>query len=73
MKKSFLFWGLIIFLVSGFLWFVSIVFNVITLGHFRELSNIFGIIAASSFPVAIILTIGRRIKNKYFMRQKTEK
>ncbi|MDP3726487.1 MAG: hypothetical protein Q8R36_04815 [bacterium] len=70
MKKSFLFWGVIVFLTSGFLWFVSIIFNVVTFGYFRELSNVLGIITLSSLPAVVILAFGAWAKNKYFIGQK---
>ncbi len=52
-----IFWGIVLF-VSGFLgWWVSVIFNVITLGQLRWLSNFFGIIFIASLPAALAIEL----------------
>ena len=59
MKTSPIFWGIIICAVSLMGWVVSIVFNVVTLGAFRWVSNVLGIVAFVSLPVAVIVKLIR--------------
>lgn len=47
-------WGLIVFALSVVGFVFSVVINVVTLGHFRLLSNILGYIFILSIPVAIV-------------------
>jgi len=47
-------WGIIIFALSVVGFVFSIVLNVVTLGHFRLLSNILGYVFILSIPVAIV-------------------
>ena len=64
MGNKWLMWGLIIFLVSGLGWFVSVILSVVTLGKLRMAANIFGMISAASIPLAIVLAIFDRRKKK---------
>jgi len=57
-----IFWGIIIFIVSLIGFVISIVFNVVTLGAFRWVSNVLGIIALLSLPVALLWELIRRKK-----------
>lgn len=59
MLKRPIFIGIIVFALSAMGWVFSIVINVITLGHFRELSNVLGYIFLLSLPVAILAEIVR--------------
>lgn len=47
-------WGIIVFAVSVVGFVFSVVINVITLGHFRLISNILGYTFILSIPVAIV-------------------
>ena len=47
-------WGIIVFALSIVGFVFSIVLNVVTLGHFRLLSNILGYVFILSIPVAIV-------------------
>ena len=52
-------WGIIIFVLGIAGWVVSIVFNVLTLGRFRALSNFIFVVAFAAIPVAILLELIR--------------
>ncbi len=54
-----IFWGIIIFILGLVAWVVSVVFNVLTLGHFRAISNFLITIALAAIPVAILLELVR--------------
>jgi|GEM_PF-5500585 len=62
MKNKWLLWGVLVFLISGFGWFVSIILNVVTFLKFRSVSNVLGVVAIASMPIAIILAIFNRKK-----------
>ena len=64
MRIKWLIWGLILFIISGFGWFIFVILSVITLGKFRIAANIFGIISALSLPISIVLAIFDRKKIK---------
>lgn len=49
-----IFWGIILSLIGSVLWVISIVFNVVSLGEFKWLSNILAYIFISGLPIAII-------------------
>ena len=53
-------WGIIVFVVSLVGFVISVVFNVITFGAFRWISNALGIIAFLSLPIALIWKLIRR-------------
>ncbi|MBI2064726.1 MAG: hypothetical protein HYT62_01590 [Candidatus Yanofskybacteria bacterium] len=55
-------WGLIFFGIGTVGWVVSVVFNVVTLGAFAWISNVLGIIALLSLPIALICELIRRKK-----------
>ena len=57
-------WGIILFLISAVGWVISVVLAVVTLGAFKILTYIFGILFIASLPVAIILELIRWIKKK---------
>ena len=57
MVNKWLILGIIIFIISGLGWFITIIFSVITLGGFRNLANFFGIIFVVSLPSSILLAI----------------
>ncbi|MBI2048315.1 MAG: hypothetical protein HYT30_00085 [Parcubacteria group bacterium] len=40
MKARYAWWGLLVSAISGFLWFCSIIINIVVLGKFRDLSNV---------------------------------
>jgi hypothetical protein len=46
---------MIIFTLALVGWVVSIVFNVLTIGAFRWISNVLGIIALVSLPIAVVV------------------
>ncbi len=52
-------WGIIIFGLGLMGWVVSIVFNVLTLGKFREASNFIFVVTFAAIPVAILLELIR--------------
>lgn len=62
MKHGPIFWGIIIFLISGLGWFVFVILSVITLGKLSWIANSFGVVAGISLPSAIICEIIRLIK-----------
>ena len=62
MVNKLLIWAVSLFLISGFGWFVSIIINIVTLGSFRDLSNILGVLAGVSFVLAIILSIVKLVR-----------
>jgi len=60
-------WGIILLLVGGAGWFVSVILSALTGGAFRDVANFCGIVAAASLPVAaaaelILWRIRRRMK-----------
>ena len=57
-----LLWGIIAFVVFGFIWFVSVILSVITGGAFRVVANASGIAAAASVPVAVVLELVRWLR-----------
>lgn len=59
-----IFWGIIIFLISGLGWFVFVILSVLTLGKLSWVANSFGVVAGISLPIAIIGEIVKRIKNR---------
>jgi len=62
MRRRPLFWGIIVFIVAGFGWFLSVIGSVVTLGAFKDAANFFGITAAASLPIAGIFEIIRWTK-----------
>ena len=63
-----LFYGIIFFVIGAVAFVFSIVINVVTLGHFRTLSNVLGIATAASMPVAILAELIR-----WLMKRKSKK
>ncbi|OGZ03685.1 MAG: hypothetical protein A2648_01885 [Candidatus Lloydbacteria bacterium RIFCSPHIGHO2_01_FULL_41_20] len=59
-----IFWGIILFLIGVFGWLVSVIFNVLTLGEFKWVSNFFGVVFLASLPVAIVFELIRWFKRK---------
>lgn len=49
-----IYWGLIFFGVGAVGWVISVVLAVVTLGAFKSLTYVFGIIFAVSLPVATV-------------------
>lgn len=64
MTKHPLFWGLLIFFVALAGWWISIIFSVITLGHFRVITNAFGHFALWILPVTAVWEFILWIKRK---------
>lgn len=60
MKNRPILLGIIVFVVSLFGWVVSVVLNVLTLGAFRWVSNVFGVLALVSIPLAVIVKLLRK-------------
>ena len=60
-----IFWGIIIFVLSTVAWVFSIVINVLTLGHFKMLSNVLGVLFLASLPLALF---GQLIR--WFLKEK---
>ena len=61
-----IFWGMIIFLISGLGWFVFVILSVVTLGKLSWIANSFGVVASISLPTAIMWEIVKRIKNRKY-------
>lgn len=57
-------WGIILFLISAVGWVISVVLAVITLGAFKILSYVFGVLFVASLPIALIFQLFRFIKKK---------
>ncbi len=57
-------WGLIFFGFGAVGWVISVVLTVITLGAFKFLTYIFGILFALSLPVAVIWELAIWTKRK---------
>jgi hypothetical protein len=66
MKNKWLFWGVIVFVISIFGYVVAVIFSALTFGKFRLMANIFGYIAAWSMPVAVVLAFLNRKSKKPF-------
>ena len=45
-------------------WVCSIVFNVLTLGAFREVSYVFGALAIAGLPLGLLYALARKIFKK---------
>lgn len=62
MGSKWILWGLAAVMAGIFLWVVSIVFNIVTLGKLRVLSNAIAIITAGILPVVALLAFVTRKK-----------
>lgn len=60
MKRNPIFLGILVFCISLVAWVISIIFNVITLGAFRWVSNAFITVAMLSLPVAFLWKLASR-------------
>ncbi len=49
-----IYWGIIFFVLGALGWVTFIVFAVVTLGKFKLLANIFGVIFLASLPAALL-------------------
>ena len=59
-----IFWGLIFFGIGAVGWVVSVVLTVVSLGALKPLTYVFGILFLASLPVAAVLELIRKLKNK---------
>jgi len=59
-----IFWGLIASAICAVGWVISTVFAVVTLGSFRTLANVFGILMIASVPVALVCEVILWIKKR---------
>ncbi|MEK9180601.1 MAG: hypothetical protein AAB897_04285 [Patescibacteria group bacterium] len=57
-------WGIILFLIGAVGWVFSVVLAVITLGTFKFLTYVFGVLLAASLPVTIIFELVRWLRKK---------
>ena len=57
-------WGIILAVIGAIGWVTSIVLTVVSLGAFKFLTYIFGILFIISLPVAGIIELVRWLKNK---------